>query len=435
MEEEELVKPRFLPLRNFSHYSLLTGLSRPASIVKKCKEEGYTHVGITDICTVSSAVSFIKACKEEGLVPIIGSTINLSTGGSIALICRNKSGWTDLLRLISRCNDPDNYDQVPKISIDQISGLIDTNNFVCIDGYVMSSLFCDLFEDVEAALLASDESSLSYNSEDLSDHVNGMRDIFPHYFVEVDRFTSDSFPCSSVLLDAVQAVDPRILIPASPSYYCNRSDVVDHRILMCINLKCSLKNLESTIHSSNPELNKFIKSSSYYIKDSETINELYSATELSNAWHITELCEDFTILSAPQLPHFDCPDDMSENDYLKQLCRDGWKKHIAKLKLTPEMRQVYGDRVLKELSVIENANLAGYFLIVQDYVNEFRKRGCLVGAGRGSGAGSLVCYLTGITLVDPIPYDLIFERFYSAGRSFPSHVAFEELDFLEYENA
>ena len=89
---------------------------------------------------------------------------------------------------------------------------------------------------------------------------------------------------------------------------------------------------------------------------------------------------------------------------------------------------IYRDRVLKELAVIEKANLAGYFLIVQDYVNHFRNQGCLVGPARGSGGGSLVCYLTGITLIDPIKYDLLFERFYNEGRNTEDHISLPDID-------
>ena len=126
-------------------------------------------------------------------------------------------------------------------------------------------------------------------------------------------------------------------------------------------------------------------------------------------------------------PAFDTPDGSSEDDYLKQLCRNGWRK-LIKDRIPQEKHETYKDRVLKELEVIQKANLAGYFLIVQDYVNHFRDMGCLVGPARGSGGGSLVCYLTGITLIDPIEYSLLFERFYNEGRNTEDHVSLPDID-------
>ena len=109
------------------------------------------------------------------------------------------------------------------------------------------------------------------------------------------------------------------------------------------------------------------------------------------------------------------------------MCRNGWRKLING-KIDKADQDVYRDRVLSELAVIEKAKLSGYFLIVQDYVNEFKNRGCLVGPGRGSGGGSLVCYLTGITMIDPIKYGLIFERFYNEGRNTEDHISLPDID-------
>ena len=172
---------------------------------------------------------------------------------------------------------------------------------------------------------------------------------------------------------------------------------------------------------------RFIRSSNYYIKGMTFLRDNYDIKLVRNLLKIPELVDNINILSKPKLPAFTTPDNSSEDEYLKQLCRNGWKKLIAN-KIDASKHDTYKDRVLKELEVIKKANLAGYFLIVQDYVNHFRNLGCLVGPARGSGGGSLVCYLTGITLIDPIQYSLLFERFYNEGRNTEDHVSLPDID-------
>ena len=146
---------------------------------------------------------------------------------------------------------------------------------------------------------------------------------------------------------------------------------------------------------------------------------------------IYEECEDYDILSPPMLPKFDCPNGLSEEDYLKVLAREGWKRHLidaGKVK-KPEDKQKYLDRFNSELQVIKDANLFGYFLIVQDIIRHVEHdMGCLAGPGRGSAAGCLISYLIGITKIDPVEYDLLFERFYNAGRNTDGNVSLPDID-------
>jgi len=131
----------YIPIRNHSHYSLLASTSRCEQIVKKCKEYGYTHAGLTDISTVSGVVTFLKSCKKESITPIIGSEIILKDGSHLTLICKNKSAWTELLRVISLSNNDVNFDEVPRISFEELVSTITPANFVVIDGYIGSFLF------------------------------------------------------------------------------------------------------------------------------------------------------------------------------------------------------------------------------------------------------------------------------------------------------
>lgn len=141
-------------------------------------------------------------------------------------------------------------------------------------------------------------------------------------------------------------------------------------------------------------------------------------------------CEDYDILNKPMLPKFSCPNGAYEEEYLKELCRDGWKNLlIAKDKVsTDENKQRYLNRFKEEFDVIKNANLFGYFLIVRDIIHHVNNKGWLSGPGRGSAAGCLISYLIGITKIDPLEFDLLFARFYNAGRNSADHISLPDID-------
>ncbi len=224
------------------------------------------------------------------------------------------------------------------------------------------------------------------------------------------------------------------------SYYVNKEDAKLHRVLLCSDMKTTLpkvqkwvrkdKNGSLNIDSKYPEehydkLNYFT-SDDYYLKSKEETQKL-DTTILESIYN---QCEDFNILSNPVLPKFDCPRGLSEEDYLKELCRIGWKTLlIDKDKVsTPESKQLYLDRFTEELDVIKNANLFGYFLIVQDIIKYVNDQGWMSGPGRGSAAGCLISYLIGITQIDPVEYDLLFERFYNAGRNTKDNISLPDID-------
>jgi DNA polymerase-3 subunit alpha len=133
-------------------------------------------------------------------------------------------------------------------------------------------------------------------------------------------------------------------------------------------------------------------------------------------------------LSKPVLPKFDTPNGESEKDYLRTLARKGWKELLADKITDEEGRKKYGDRFRKEFEVIEEADLFGYFLIVRDIINYAVEQGWMVGPGRGSAAGCLISYLIGITQIDPIEFDLLFERFYNSGRNTKDNISLPDID-------
>ena len=420
-------------LRNHSHYSLLHSTSRSNDIASICKKQGWGYAGITDMSSVSGCVNFIKSCKSQDIIPIIGSELILDNGSRITLLCKNNNAWTSLLKIISIANSPENFNETPRIPFDDLIQNINCENFICIDGYVGSLLFSKVMTSNECIFDTLDDEGITNclvenHLQIAKDHVKQMRNIFESYFLEINNIDHESYPVTKVMSSIVKSLDTDITIPDTSSFYPERKDAVDHRVLICTKLKTTMKKLDQKIaEKKDLESLKFIRSSNHYIKSFDFLQDNYDNISVENISNIPNLIDKIDILSKPKLPAFKTPDATSEDEYLKQLCRNGWRKLIMD-RVDPSKFDAYKDRVLKELEVIKKANLAGYFLIVQDYVNHFRDLGCLVGPARGSGGGSLVCYLTGITLIDPIEYGLLFERFYNEGRNTEDHVSLPDID-------
>lgn len=420
-------------LRNHSHYSLLHSTSRSNDIASICKKHGWGYAGITDMNSVSGCVNFIKSCKSQEILPIIGSELILDNGSRVTLLCKNNDAWTSLLKIISIANSPENFNETPRISFDDLIQNINCENFICIDGYVGSLLFSKVMTSDECIFDTLDDEGITNclvenHLQIAKDHVKQMRNTFESYFLEINNIDHESYPVTKVMSSIVKSLNTDITIPDTSSFYPERKDAVDHRVLICTKLKTTMKKLDQKIaEKKDLESLKFIRSSNHYIKSFDFLKDNYDNISVENLTNIPSLIDSIEILSKPKLPAFKTPDASSEDDYLKQLCRNGWRKLIMD-RIDPSKFDAYKDRVLKELEVIKKANLAGYFLIVQDYVNHFRDLGCLVGPARGSGGGSLVCYLTGITLIDPIEYGLLFERFYNEGRNTEDHVSLPDID-------
>lgn len=192
------------------------------------------------------------------------------------------------------------------------------------------------------------------------------------------------------------------------SYYPKESDRILHQILTCSKLKTTLSKLDKDI--SQKYDGKFLKPSPV------DLERFYGDIE------------DINILHNPVLPTFPTPNGESEEEYLKSLCRIGWEKFLLDKTKRTHKKQEYLDRFLEEFSVIKEANLFGYFLIVQDIIKFAQKNGWMTGPGRGSAGGCLIAYLLGIIQVDPIEYDLIFSRFYNKGRNSKDHISLPDID-------
>lgn len=430
----------FTPLRVKTHYTLLRGLSKPEQVAERCVELGYTSCAITDTASLSGCIEFVKACKKNKIKPILGSEIFLSGKSAtihddtnralstILILAKNKAGWHDLINLSSATNKNEYFYQKPRISRKELGEYV-KGNFIGILGIANSELANCIFKDAQVVYKTKTYQDIKEFVhpdwvERCSKLIAEYIEIFgkDNFFLEVNH---DGIPIQNDINKAIRYLSKKLNVPCvanTNSYYTKQEEVDDQRILLCTAMETTLKNLQHKIDlKDEPLLGNFLRSRNYHLEGIESLN--YLESELDNNKLVDSLCEDYDIFSKPIFPKFPCE---SEKDLLVKLCREGWKKRIAN-KVGAKKLPIYEERVKQELDVFNNSGLAGYMLIVNDYVNEFRSRGNIVVA-RGSGAGSLVLYLLGISNSDPIKYDLMFERFYNEGRNTAERVSLPDVD-------
>lgn len=204
------------------------------------------------------------------------------------------------------------------------------------------------------------------------------------------------------------------------AFYANKEDSILHQIAICSGFKTTLKKSKNIDLG---EYRKFFDRDDFHFKRMDETN--CTKAQIENTDKLISQLKDYTILSQPKLPKVDCG-NMNENDYLTQLCRNGWKAKLSHLK--GDTKQEYVNRIKYELSIIHGFNLSGYFLIVEDIVRYVRDNGWMPGPGRGSAGGCLVSYLLSITEIDPIPYDLLFSRFLNSGRFSKDNISLPDID-------
>ena len=214
------------------------------------------------------------------------------------------------------------------------------------------------------------------------------------------------------------------------SYYTEKEHAKLHRILLCSAMKTTVPKITKSLNRGDSVDNQvFFESNDFFVRDKFGAAELLIEDPRPNLFkEIYSKCENYDILNQPMLPTFETPDGESQKEYLRVLAREGWTDLLGDTVIDEEQKKAYGDRFRKEYKVIEQANLFGYFLIVWDIIRHCQSQGWMVGPGRGSAAGCLISYLIGITQIDPIEFDLLFERFYNAGRNTEDHVSLPDID-------
>jgi DNA polymerase-3 subunit alpha len=432
-------KKTYTPLHCHSEYSLLDGLSKCSDISERIQEIGSSACAITDHGSVSGAVDFSKEMQTAGLQPLLGCELYVCEGSVLekskdnrklshqVVIAKNHQGWFDLLSMVSMSNKKEHFYHKPRIDIDILAMLGSQKNLVSFSGH-LGSILANAITDGER--LDPDWMKKGVAKAKDLELIFGKGNLF----IEIQLIDSKINKFSGSVANALRQISKVTGIPcvATPdAHYCRREDAEDQRILLCTGLKKTIPQVQRELKqgtASNVLKTNFL-SNNYHIPTYEDMIEFHTEEELANTNLILDMCENYNIMKSPDPPEFSCPDGMSPEEYLRKLCRDGWNKKMKGFDKTSELFNKYGNRVNHELEVFTSIGLSSYFLIIDDILNFVRSKGYITGPGRGSAAGCMVSNLLNITQVDPIPYKLIFERFYNAGRNAPGKISWPDIDF------
>lgn len=444
----------YFPCHVHSHFSLLDGLAKPTDIAKRCANLRLPGSALTDHGNIAGAIAFMSAMTSKGLKPIIGCEFYVCKERPeakserhlthLCLLAKNLKGWKELVKITSEANKPENFYYKPRLDLAGIARLVN-GGLIAFSGHPGSDLADVMFNDTSLAYSSNTPHNYLKATylEDATKLALKLQDIFGkgNFFIEIQLLDHQNMPALSLLADILRQVSKGTGIPCigtPDAHYAFREDAVDQRVLLCTSLDITMKEVrQKMVNNEQISLGNFFRSNNYCIPSySDMVNAGHTSEELDNTLHIADMCENYSLMSSPKLPTFPCPNGMNSNEYLTQLCREGWTRRLPRIKQIIEKGEYSQDdyvaRFHKEMGVLSGAGLSDYFLIVHDIVNYAMQDGQLIGAGRGSAAGSLVLYLLGVTHIDPLEFDLMFERFYNAGRNTKDHVSLPDVD-MDFE--
>jgi len=378
----------YVELHAHSYFSLLDGASSPDDLLRRARELGMDALALTDHDAVYGAVPFVKAAREIGIRPILGAEMTLEgdpTPHHLTLLVEEACGWANLCQLITlaRHNAPKGNALLPS---DALEG--HTKGLIALSG-------CRLGE-IAAAIRYNDPQTALKTAQ-------RYRDLFGrnHFFIELQHHL---LPHDDSLTADLVALAEQIGVPyvaTNNVHYARRESSRLQDVLVCIR---HLKPLEEAASLCRPN-------SEYYLKSADEMCALFAdyPDAITQTRHIAERCTFDLSFGLQELPTFPAPEGMSAHAYLQKLCVEGLV--TRRIEPTDEIKR----QLDYELGVIERSGLANYFLIVWDLVR-FARTNDILCQGRGSAANSLVAYLLGISPVNPMEHDLVFERFLSDER-------------------
>lgn len=398
---------------NFTHlhvhteYSLLDGSNKIKEYVARVKELGMDSAAITDHGVMYGVIDFYRAAREAGINPILGCEVYVAPGSRfdkeagtgedryyhLVLLAENNKGYSNLMKIVSK-GFVEGFYYKPRVDMELLreyhEGIIALS--ACLAGEVSRYLTRGMYEDAKAAALR-------------------YQDIFGkgNFFLELqDHGISEQQEVNRQLLRMHQetGID---LVATNDVHYTTAEDADSHDILLCLQTGKKLTDEDRMRYEGGQ----------YYVKSPEEMAQLfpYALEALENTHKIAERCHVEIEFGVTKLPKYDVPDGYTSWGYLNKLCFDGLSERYDPV--TDELRE----RLEYELSTIKNMGYVDYFLIVWDFIKYARDHDIMVGPGRGSAAGSLVAYTLGITQLDPIRYDLLFERFLN-----PERVSMPDID-------
>ena len=391
--------------RNFTHlhlhteYSLLDGACRIEGLMQRVKALGQTAVAITDHGVMYGCVDFYKAAKKAGVKPIIGCEVYVATrtrfdkvnridgSNHLVLLCKNETGYKNLIKMVSAGFTEGFYNK-PRVDHELLEeyheGLICLS--ACLAGEIPQALLAGDYEKAK---------NLARYYEDLFGKGN--------YYIEIQDHRLDEQRTVLPLLVRLSRETGIPLVATNDAHYLEKEDSRMQHILICIQTNKTV-NDDDVLEFGTDE---------FYVKSTDEMYELFSAwpEACENTNRIAEMCSFDFEFGVTKLPYFVAPDGMDNKEYFVKLCRDGLLRRYGAD--VPEDIRV---RLDYEISIIDRMGYINYYLIVFDFINYAKSQGIPVGPGRGSGAGSLAAYCVGITNIDPIKYNLLFERFLNPER-------------------
>ncbi|UDY35992.1 DNA polymerase III subunit alpha [Dermatobacter hominis] len=411
----------FVHLHQHTEYSMLDGAARIGDVVASAVADGQPAMGITDHGNMYGILDFYKECRKQGVTPIIGTEAYMAhdsrferpprrgrvddSGGEVdggkklyyhlTLLAESDVGYKNLIQLASRAY-MEGYYYKPRVDWDTLAehheGVIATTG--CLGGHVLQSL---MNEGFDAAL----------------EKAARLQDIFgrDNLFVEIqDHGIPEQHRTNPQLLEIAKKIQAPLLA-TNDSHYVHRGDAVAHDALLCV---------QTASLMSDPDRFKF-HGDEHYLKTAQEMRHLFSEVPEScdNTLWIAERCNVEIDFGNPQLPNFPLPEGFTDDaEYLEHLTFEG-----ARQRWGEQLPDNVVERLAYELKVIGDMGFSSYFLIVWDLIKHARDTGIRVGPGRGSAAGCAVAYTLWITDLDPIKYDLLFERFLN-----PSRISMPDID-------
>jgi len=402
--DEKSIKPEtnFTHLHVHTEYSILDGLSKIGDLVEYVKEKGMDSVAITDHGALYGAVDFYKKAKESGIKPIIGAEMYMATESlkqkrpnidnrsyHLVLLAKNKEGYRNLVKLITTAHLEGFYYK-PRIDEELLAkhskGLIALS--ACIQGKIPNLILSNKKEKAK---------ELARYYSDLFGKDSFYLELQHHPNIEEQKNVNDA-------LVEISKETNIPLVATCDSHYLRSEDAKTQDILMSIGTGSDINDPERLT----------MEEDDFSLRTPEEMQDFFKDTPeaLHNTQKIKDLCNLELDLGKTILPYYPLPEGVTANEKLRELCKEGIPKRYPK-----EKEEEASKRLEAELDVITGANLSSYFLIVQDFVNWAKNQRIVVGPGRGSAGGSIIAYLLGITNIDPLRYDLLFERFLNPGRA------------------
>jgi DNA polymerase-3 subunit alpha len=399
--------PRFIHLRLHSEYSITDGLTRLDDAIGCARKDGMPALALTDLANLFGMVKFYTGARGKGIKPIVGADVWIAEEGNrdpsrdtfsrLLLLVKNRAGYLRLCELLTSAYlTPRRHGRAEITKAAIANG--DNAGLIALSGAALG--------DVGQLLLAGKQ-------DKARDRATQWAKLFPDsYYLEIQRYGQ---PQQDMLITQTVTLAQQTNLPVvatHPVQFIHRDDFTAHEARVCI--------AEGYVLSDNRRPKHF--TGEQYFKSQDEMAQLFAdlPAALENSVEIAKRCNLSIELGKNKLPQFPTPEGTTLDEYLAIQSREGLEKRLARLypdnTERENHRQQYAERLEFEIKTIQQMGFPGYFLIVADFINWARNNGVPVGPGRGSGAGSLVAYSLGITDLDPLKYDLLFERFLNPER-------------------